>query len=129
MSRVSQSSARGSIRCSGSTALEIPERTFSVTAAGRAELELDLGRPVTIAVARLEEDITHGQSVARYTLYGAADRDWRVLSRGSTIGYTKVAIFEPATVRRVRLAIEDAVGVPQDIAVKLYNPPAWWHSH
>jgi len=81
-----------------------------------------LGRAATVAVARLEEDITRGQRVARYSLYGAVDRDWRVLSHGSTIGYTKLDLFEPVTVRRVRLAIEDAAGVPQGIAVKLYQP-------
>jgi alpha-L-fucosidase len=97
-------------------------RTFSVIAPGKAELVLDLNRGVPVAVARLEEDITHGQSVARYTLYGAVDRDWRVISQGSTIGCAKLDRFEPVTVRRVRLAIEGAVEMPQDIAVKLYNP-------
>ena len=101
-------------------------RTSSVFASGRAEFELDLGRAVTVAVARLEEDITRGQSVARYTLYGAVDRDWRVLSHGSTIGSTKLDLFEPVTVRRVRLAIEDAAGIPQGIAVRLYNPSVWY---
>ena len=90
-------------------------------APGRTEVELDLGRTVTIGVARLEEDIARGQSVARYTLYGAVDRDWRVLSHGSTIGYAKLDRFEPVTVRRVRLVVEDATGMPQGIGVKLYN--------
>jgi alpha-L-fucosidase len=96
-------------------------RTMSKIGPARAELELDLGRPMTVTVARLEEDITRGQSVARYTLYGALDEDWGVLSRGSTIGYTKLDLLEPVTVRRVRLAIEDAAGMPPDVAVKLYN--------
>jgi alpha-L-fucosidase len=96
-------------------------RTSTVISPGKLEVELDLGRPVTVAVARLGEDITHGQSVARYTFYGAVDRDWRVLSQGSTIGYAKLDRFEPVTVRRVRLAIEGA-GMPQDVSVKLYSP-------
>jgi alpha-L-fucosidase len=96
-------------------------RTSSVIAPGRVEVELDLGRGVPVAVARLEEDITRGQNVARYTLYGAVDRDWRVLSHGSTIGYTKLDRFEPVTVRRVRLGIEGAAGMPHDITVKLYS--------
>ena len=97
-------------------------RRSSVIAPGRTEVELNLGRPVTLGVVRLEEDITRGQSVARYTLYGAADRDWQVLSQGRTIGHAKLDRFEPVTVQRVRLAIEDAVGMPQDITVKLYSP-------
>lgn len=97
-------------------------RTSSVIGSGKVEVELDLGRAMTVAVARLEEDIARGQNVARYTLCGAVDHDWRVLSHGSTIGYTKLDRFEPVTVRRVRLAIEDGAGMPQDIAVKLYGP-------
>jgi alpha-L-fucosidase len=87
-------------------------------------VEVDLGRPVTVALARLEEDITRGQIVARYTLYGTSDGDWRVLSTGSTIGYTKLDRFAPVTVRRVRLAVEDPAGTADRITVRLYGPPA-----
>jgi alpha-L-fucosidase len=98
-------------------------RTFTLIAPDKAEVELDFGRTVPVAVARLEEDITRGQSVTRYTLYGAVDRDWRVLSQGLTIGYTKLDRFEPVTVRRVRLGIEGDAGMSQGIAVKLYSQP------
>ncbi len=94
-------------------------RIWRATGARSADLSLDLGRAVTIGVARLEEDIAHGQSVARYTLYGAADSDWQVLSHGSTIGYAKLDRFTPVTVRRVRLAIEDAMTIPEDVLVRL----------
>jgi len=87
-------------------------------------VELDLGRPVTIALARLEEDITRGQIVARYALYGAGAGDWRVLSTGSTIGYTKLDRFAPMTVRRVRLAVDDPAGVADRITLRLYGPAA-----
>jgi alpha-L-fucosidase len=95
-------------------------RIDSVTALGGTGVELDLGRPLTLGIARLAEDIALGQSVARYTLYGRTDSDWRVLSRGSTIGYAKLDRFEPVPVRRVRLAIEDVAGPPPNIAIKLY---------
>jgi len=101
-------------------------RTSSVIAPGKTTVELDLGRTATLALARLEEDITRGQSVARYTLYGATGGAWRMLSRGSTIGYAKLDRFEPVTVRHLRLAVEDAAGVPQGIGIKLYNPSVWY---
>lgn len=85
-------------------------------------VELDLGRPVNVALARLEEDITRGQTVARYTLYGAAGSDWQLLSSGSTIGYTKLDRFSPTMVRRVRLAVDDPAGESTGITVKLYGP-------
>jgi alpha-L-fucosidase len=99
-------------------------RTWRATGSRSAELIVDLGRAVTISISRLEEDIAHGQSVARYTLSGAAENDWRVLSHGSTIGYAKLDRFAPVTVRRVRLAIEDAVATPENITLRLYQPIA-----
>jgi len=47
-------------------------RTWLRTSPRSADLHLDLGHTVTIGVARLEEDIARGQSVARYMLSGAA---------------------------------------------------------
>jgi alpha-L-fucosidase len=96
-------------------------RRFSPTGPRSAELTLDLPRTANVGIARLEENVTRGQNVARYTLYGAADREWKILSRGSTIGYTKLDSFEPVPVRRVRLAVEDALAISDGIAIKLYE--------
>ena len=69
-------------------------RTWRV--AGRsATLELALPSSSTITIARLEEDIARGQRVASYTLSGEVGGAWRTLSRGSTIGYTKLDRFLP----------------------------------
>jgi alpha-L-fucosidase len=86
-----------------------------------AEAELDLGRTVTVGIARLEEPIESGQAVARYTLLGQSDGEWRTLSRGTTIGYARLDRFGPASVRRVRVVIEDAVTAPEAIAIRLYS--------
>jgi alpha-L-fucosidase len=95
------------------------QRNWSVTSSRTAVFELDLGAPTEIALARLEEDIARGQSVMRYTVSGEIGNEWRVLSRGTTIGYTKLDRLTPATVRRVRVAIE-SLTTPEPIAVRLY---------
>lgn len=95
---------------------------WSIPEAPWLEQVLDLGQPRTISVARLEEDIAHGQSVARYTLYGETDSGWHVVSQGTTIGHAKLDRFPPVAVRRVRLEIDDAVAKPEWITVKLYPP-------
>ena len=94
--------------------------SWRVTSPRTAELEIDLGRPTTITVARLEEDITRGQRVARYTLSGTTDDELKVLASGTTIGYTRLDQFSPTSVRRVRLTIEDAVETPEPVVVRLY---------
>ncbi len=73
-----------------------------------------------VSLADLREDIALGQSVARYTLQGLAGGTWRVLSRGTTIGYRKLDRFEPVTVSAVRLAIDEAVGPAPAARVALY---------
>ena len=97
-------------------------RTWLRTGPRSADLHLELGQTVTVGIARLEEDIARGQCVARYTLYGAADSDWQVLSQGSTIGCTKLDRFAAVSVRRVRLTLEDAVATPEKITLRLYRP-------
>lgn len=85
-----------------------------------AAATLDLGRTVTAGIARLAEDVAAGQAVARYTLLGQGDGAWRVLARGTTIGHARLHRFEPATLRRVRLVVEDAVAPPGPIDVGVY---------
>ncbi|MDQ2664949.1 MAG: alpha-L-fucosidase, partial [Gemmatimonadota bacterium] len=83
--------------------------SFTPTGYRTAEAVVDLGHTVSASMVRLAENIANGQSVARYTLYSATTGDWRILSRGGTIGYAKVDRFAPTSMRRLRLVIEDAV--------------------
>jgi alpha-L-fucosidase len=99
-------------------------RGWRSTGARSAELDVDLGGLRTISLARLEEDITRGQCVARYTLLGTrgGGGEWDVLSQGTTIGYTKLDRLSPTTLRRVRLMIHDALASPERITLTLYQP-------
>lgn len=92
------------------------------TSARTAELTLDLAAPATVGLARLEEPVERGQRVARYTLYGSVDGDWRPLSRGTTVGYAKLDRLPPSAVRGVRLVIEDAIAAPEAVVVRLFGP-------
>ena len=81
-----------------------------------------MGKSMPVSIARLQEEITGGQSVAKYTLYGATEEAWRVLSRGTTIGYTKLDRFAPTPVRRIKVVIDDAMATPEPITLKVYGP-------
>ncbi|NIM50789.1 MAG: alpha-L-fucosidase [Gemmatimonadales bacterium] len=82
--------------------------------------EVNAGQAATISVADLREDIVHGQSVARYSLHGLVAGTWRVLSRGTTIGYRKLDRFESVSVSAVRLTIEEALGESGPVRAALY---------
>jgi alpha-L-fucosidase len=93
------------------------EIVWSVTGPRSAEAVMQLSRPEVVSLARLEEDITKGQVVARYTLYGADTGLWSVLSNGTTIGHAKVDRFAPTKIRRVKLVIEDAADTPEPVLI------------
>ena len=83
-------------------------------------VEIDLGRSMSLGVARLEEGIESGQIVARYTLQAQVGDSWRELASGTTIGYCKLDRFEPVTTRRVRLTIIEALEAARPVRTKLY---------
>src|SRR5262249_26328629 len=94
--------------------------SWRTTGSRTAELEIRLERPAMIGFARLKEPIARGQRVSSYRLSGAAGDEWRDLSHGSTIGYTKLDRFSATSVSRVRLTI-DAVDVPERVEIQLYG--------
>jgi len=95
---------------------------WRVTGGKTAVADVDLGRTVRIGLARLEEDITRGQAVAHYTLLGQDEGHWRVLARGTTIGYAKLDRFPPVRVCRVRVVIDDAAAAPVPLRIRLFAP-------
>jgi alpha-L-fucosidase len=85
-----------------------------------AVAEVDLGRVVTPSIIRLEEDISRGQVVARYSITGADGGTWRPLASGTTIGYARLTRIEPAAVQRLRVTIDEAIAEPQPIKIRVY---------
>jgi alpha-L-fucosidase len=77
-----------------------------------------------VAIVDLREDITRGQSVARYRVEGLVEGAWRPLSDGTTIGYRKLDRVEPVTVSRLRVTVDDAADAVQQLELKAWAPPA-----
>jgi alpha-L-fucosidase len=93
------------------------KKSWRTTGDHGAVAELDLRRTVSVGITSLREDIEHGQCVAKYVLEGSDGGDWKVLSRGTTIGYCRLARFTPVQVRRLRLTIEDAAATPRAVRI------------
>jgi alpha-L-fucosidase len=91
----------------------------SPTAAGVATVAV--ARDAAITTAVLEEEMTAGQLLARWRLEGEVNGSWTVLTRGTTIGYKRVATFAPQRCRRVRLTVEAALAPPRPVRIALYK--------
>ena len=88
-----------------------------------ATLDLNIGASTAVSVIRLEENITRGQRVARYTISGAFGGDeLKPIVSGTTIGYTKLERLSPVRrLSRIRLTIEEAVAEPEQIRVRIFS--------
>eukprot|EP00897_Mesotaenium_endlicherianum_P010822 jgi/Mesen1/9769/ME000007S09831 len=87
----------------------------------RAYLEVDLGKARTFNVAKMQEPIALGQRVRAYSIWAWQGATWQVVSRGTTIGYTKLDRFAAVMTRKVRLQVEQARATPLIAFFGLYH--------
>ena len=92
----------------------------ALAAFGGRAVELKSDHPVAIDTVRLAEDIGTGQNVSRYTVSGFGADGWRVVSRGTTIGYAKIDRFTPTIVTSVRLDANESIDTPR-VAITAYE--------
>ncbi len=99
----------------------VAESRWTATSATTATGALDFPREVMAGLLDLREDIWQGQRVARYAVEGLVRGTWQPITRGTTIGYRRLARFTPVPLRALRITIEDAIEVPLSLAVGLYR--------
>ena len=75
-------------------------------------LEVRIGRPASIGVVMMQEQITEGQRVESYEVEGRIGGEWRQLSKGTTIGHKKLDRFPQAVADALRLRITSALAPP-----------------
>jgi alpha-L-fucosidase len=90
--------------------------TWRETGPRSATLEVELSAPGRVGIARLREDISRGQRVSAYRLL---DSSGAVISRGTTIGYTKIDQFSPVQATHLRLDIE-TVDAPERVGLDFF---------
>lgn len=76
------------------------------------EIEYTLPARATVGVIDLREDIVQGQRVAQYRLEAIEGGTARELSRGTTIGYRRLARISPVQAQRLRLTLTDWTELP-----------------
>jgi len=84
------------------------------------EVEVDLGRPVSVGGLRIEESIEQGQTIARHAVLGGSGSAWDVLAQGTTIGYARLHRVAPIAVSRLRVVIEETVAEPAPLRLRAY---------
>jgi alpha-L-fucosidase len=87
-------------------------------------LEARFPKPVQVGGVRLEENIEHGQSVARFSVHGLGPAPSEVegpeLARGATIGYARIERFTPVIVSAIRVVIEESMAPVAMRALRIF---------
>jgi len=117
-------------------ALDGRKNTYWTTDDGVTEawLEVNLGEKKDFNVVRMEEMISLGQRVSSYKVevWNEADKSWKAVNKGSTIGYRKLDRIPKVTSSKVRLTILTARACPliKEFGVHLdsVSPPEHFES-
>ena len=107
----------------GGDVLKGRKLTWRTASDGSIGCDVDLPREASIALADLREPIEHGQVVSQYTVEGShasTPGAWQVLARGTTVGYRKLDVFTPATVRHLRITLRTIAPLAQPLQVAVY---------
>ena len=87
-----------------------------------AWLEVDLGKPVSIGRAVIEQAYPELQRVRKFAIEYWQHEQWKPCYRGANLGATLEATFDPVTAQRVRLNITEATDGPTIWEFELFPP-------
>jgi alpha-L-fucosidase len=88
-----------------------------------ATLEIQLTKQQTFDCALLQENISVGQRVESFRLEAFSNNEWKVITRGTTIGYKRLLRFPAMTTMKVRLIIEQSRNSPTLSSFGLFKAP------
>ncbi|QEM14227.1 alpha-L-fucosidase [Mucilaginibacter rubeus] len=86
-----------------------------------AVIEFDSAVPVSFNVLQLQEDITGGQRIEKFSLQYLQNDKWTEITSGTTVGYKRLLNFKPVTAGKVRLVIESSRFNPTLVSVGLFK--------
>ncbi|MDQ6612366.1 MAG: hypothetical protein M3Y64_08030, partial [Gemmatimonadota bacterium] len=102
-------------------AVPASKTVWHATGEHSAERVVEFKERAQVSAFRLAEQIERGQSVSRWALYAADTNEWRLVGRGTTIGYARMENIQPTFARRLKLVVEDAVEASRGVGVIAYG--------
>lgn len=78
-----------------------------------SEYIINFDKPVSINRVLMQEDISNGERVLKYSLKGKKNKEWIDLSAGSCIGHKHIDRFKPQTIDAIKLVITESKADPQ----------------
>lgn len=85
------------------------------------EYEIVLTEPTCIDRILIQEDISSGERILKYSISGYQQGEWIELATGSNIGHKRIETFSPQFVERVKLTVLEAKATPKVQIFSVYE--------
>ncbi len=79
------------------------DKSWNAPSGGIKEYKISDHLPINVIL--LQEDITKGQRVERFTIEAWVDKRWQVIANGTTVGYKRMIRFPQVTTNKIRVTI------------------------
>ena len=86
-----------------------------------AIIEFQLKKPKTFTVLQLQENISVGQRIENFVFEYKEGKEWKMICKGTTVGYKRLLRFNPVTAKRVRLRIQSSRLNPTLAEIGMYK--------
>lgn len=96
------------------------DKPIAKTKGEGTELVLTFAQPQPINHVVIQEDISTGERVRKYTLEALTDSTWRPIGGGYSIGYKRIEKVKETRCAAIRLTVEQSTAVPQFRNVAVY---------
>lgn len=87
-------------------------KTLGQTKGKGKEFVVQFKKPETVHYIVMMEDISKGERVRKYELFGQQDNQWKLLGIGSCIGHKRIEVINQEKFEAIKLSISDYDGQP-----------------
>jgi alpha-L-fucosidase len=121
--KVKASSYRGNVKeFSPANITDLNKNTYWATDDGvtNGDLEINLGKKVTVKYILLQEYIRLGQRVKSFTVEAWKDNSWQKIAEGTTIGYKRILPVSRVQTNKIKVNITGSRACPVIANVAVY---------
>jgi len=76
--------------------------------------------PQSVKYVVIQEDISKGERIREYNLYGMQNCNWRLLGKGTCIGHKRIEVIKDGMFSEIKLEIVKSEGIPQIKRIECY---------
>jgi alpha-L-fucosidase len=96
-------------------------KSIAETSGNGQTVELPLGKEEMIDHVIIQEDISFGQRVRQYIIEGRTNNQWKMITRGLSVGQKRIEHFTPVKVDAIRLKVVESTYPPVIRRLAVFN--------